>query len=1326
MDFKNKDYYLGLDIGTNSVGWAVTDEEYNILEYRRKAMWGIHLFDEGQTAAERRTHRCARRRANRRKQRIVLLRELFDKEICKIDPAFFERLDESGLHECDRKDKQMNSLFNDSDFKDTDYHNRFPTIYHLRKFLMETNECPDLRLVYLAIHHILKYRGHFLFANVDSGMLPEFEPEFESLMDSMESLGFDVSCSTPCDVKEVLADRSTGVNDRRDLLKQLLSCGDKPSENIAGLLAGRKTKMSDIFGDELPEDVGKFQVDFKSSDVDDKIAELEELLDSDQWQLIRRCKQVYDWGVLSSLLGRYNSISHAMVAKYDEHEADLKLLKEAVRDFVPSKYFEVFKSPSVKGNYCSYSGVCDKAKPKKYCNQEEFCKYIRGILPSSVKDDARYSDLVKKSEENKLLPKQRTSENSILPYSVHKSELEAILDNVSRFYPWMTTTMDDGFTVRDKVLMIQTFRIPYYVGPLYESSPRAWVVRGKEHITPWNFDKVVDHDACAEKFIENLTSMCTYMIGEKVLPKNSILYSRFMLYNELNNIRVNGDKLSVNVKKRMVKDLFVDRTTKVSKKTIREWLESINQVDPKESVEITGIDNTVKAQLRSEHVLRRILGDKADNRQLCEDIIHTITVFGEPKRIKSKLSYDHKDVLTKEEINALSKQTFSDWGNLSRKFLTGLYVKNRETGLDSNIMMLLEDTDCNLMEILSKYKFQDQIDKHNDSLTVDEGITIKTLDSMYISPAVRRGVWRTIRIINDIVKIIGKPPKKVFVETTRTDMEDKKRTESRKDQLVQLYKSCKEDPAWIENLDKRSDVELKSRSLYLYYTQLGRCMYCGSRIDPEDLNNTNAVDRDHIYPRSQTKDDSIHNNLVLTCKTCNSLKSNTYPLSPEIQVKMGKMWRELKDKGYIRPEKYARLTRTTPFTEDEACKFINRQLVETSQSAKAVIQLMKRVFKDESEVVFVKANLVSEFRRDHSKLYPQFVKCRSVNDFHHAKDAYLNIVVGNVHDVKFTKDYHNFLRSNEHWNLARMYDYDVVRNGNVAWKPGLDGTIKTVAKHMRRDNILFTRYSYVGHGKMFDDNVITANGTLFPKKKGLDPTIYGGYNKLRIAAYSLIEYTSKGKKVRALAPIPIYMLDKMNDEVVMQAYFTQDVGCEVSILKRIIRLKSLLECNGVRVYMGGKSDNRISIEPAVQLLIPDEQYGYCKRLFELAEDSKNRINRSIIYYGLTMEQNIKLYDCFIEKSKSNIYFKNEELSMTHNNLVKYRSLFETKDVHTQAMILNDILPIFQCNPTLGSLSKLGGVNKLGRTRINLTIGCDMWLINQSPTGLIESREKLSL
>ena len=47
---KNSEYFIGLDVGTNSVGWAVTDENYNILKVKGKNAIGTHLFEEGKTA----------------------------------------------------------------------------------------------------------------------------------------------------------------------------------------------------------------------------------------------------------------------------------------------------------------------------------------------------------------------------------------------------------------------------------------------------------------------------------------------------------------------------------------------------------------------------------------------------------------------------------------------------------------------------------------------------------------------------------------------------------------------------------------------------------------------------------------------------------------------------------------------------------------------------------------------------------------------------------------------------------------------------------------------------------------------------------------------------------------------------------------------------------------------------------------------------------------------------------------------------------------------------------------------------------------------------
>lgn len=180
------DYVIGLDLGTNSVGWSVIDGDYNLLKVNGKDAWGALLIENAESAQGRRLARCARRRLARRKERIKLLRELFAPLICPVDENFFVRLDESSLHigEGEFFRKNRYNIF-DGEYTDKDYFKEAPTIYHLRKKLMETDEKADIRLVYLAIHHIVKYRGHFLLEGsaVDTGsnMLSEALSEFFEL-----------------------------------------------------------------------------------------------------------------------------------------------------------------------------------------------------------------------------------------------------------------------------------------------------------------------------------------------------------------------------------------------------------------------------------------------------------------------------------------------------------------------------------------------------------------------------------------------------------------------------------------------------------------------------------------------------------------------------------------------------------------------------------------------------------------------------------------------------------------------------------------------------------------------------------------------------------------------------------------------------------------------------------------------------------------------------------------------------------------------------------------------------------------------------------------
>jgi len=119
------DYYLGFDIGTNSVGWCVTDLNYNVLRFNKKDMWGSRLFDEAKTAAERRVQRNSRRRLKRRKWRLNLLEEIFSNEILRVDSNFFRRLKESSLWLEDKSSKEKFTLFNDDNYKDYDFYKQF-------------------------------------------------------------------------------------------------------------------------------------------------------------------------------------------------------------------------------------------------------------------------------------------------------------------------------------------------------------------------------------------------------------------------------------------------------------------------------------------------------------------------------------------------------------------------------------------------------------------------------------------------------------------------------------------------------------------------------------------------------------------------------------------------------------------------------------------------------------------------------------------------------------------------------------------------------------------------------------------------------------------------------------------------------------------------------------------------------------------------------------------------------------------------------------------------------------------------------------------------
>ena len=193
-------------------------------------------------------------------------------------------------------------------------------------------------------------------------------------------------------------------------------------------------------------------------------------------------------------------------------------------------------------------------------------------------DDPETKKIRQEIEEGVFLPLQVTRDNGVIPYQVNKAELSQILHNAEMYFPFLKNVDPEcGKTVSEKILSLFEFRIPYYVGPLNTArGENCWLVRkdGQGQIRPWNFDEKVDRDRSAEAFIRRMTNQCTYLIYESVLPKNSLLYSEFMVLNELNNVKIRGEKLSVELKQQIVKDLFKNQKQVTGKKLL-DYLHSL-------------------------------------------------------------------------------------------------------------------------------------------------------------------------------------------------------------------------------------------------------------------------------------------------------------------------------------------------------------------------------------------------------------------------------------------------------------------------------------------------------------------------------------------------------------------------------------------------------------------------------------------------------------------------------------------------------------------------------------------------------------------------------
>ena len=636
----------------------------------------------------------------------------------------------------------------------------------------------------------------------------------------------------------------------------------------------------------------------------------------------------------------------------------------------------------------------------------------------------------------------------------------------------------------------------------------------------------------------------------------------------------------------------------------------------------------------------------------------------------------------------------------------------------------------NLMEILHDdlLEFQAKIDERNRERALEAGGM--SVDEVTGSPALRRGITQALRIVDEIAGIAGKPPAHIYVEVTRDeDARNKgRRTTSRYRALDAALSSLKDQFADVyAELKERDPRTLDDEKMTLYFMQCGRCMYSGRSLD---INNLQQYQVDHILPQSYTKDDSFENK-VLVYAGENQRKFDSLLLDQKLIARMRGFWRTLRDAELIGEKKFNNLTRAS-VGDEQMKKFVNRQLVETSQIVKQVQQLLQASYPD-SDVQPVKAGASHQLRTQCG-----LAKSREINDFHHAHDAYLACQLG-----RFIEDQHRDVFANpmrmadavkrfiaqqgEQYRRTREMPGSAgflvgsffatkvdKETGEILWDA--DDEIERIKRCFDYKDCFISRMPEETHGAFWDQNPLSpkaGKNLLLPIKKGLDPQKYGSRLGGQFPYFPVNEATKpkKNKRVLEFAPVPVRVVSALASDP--QAL--DDYACELAegaglVFERIRRRKvykyQQIIVDDSRCYVTGKKELRNAQQ------------------FAFSQDETRLISRMENGGTCSAEELVGFLHSLQHKYAR--YAPRLALQLRIDGL---EGAFVKAELADQRRVLLSLLSIAAAHTNMIDLSAVGGSKYAGCLQISFSKELSankISFVDSSVTGMFERRETIGL
>lgn len=431
---------------------------------------------------------------------------------------------------------------------------------------------------------------------------------------------------------------------------------------------------------------------------------------------------------------------------------------------------------------------------------------------------------------------------------------------------------------------------------------------------------------------ENLVGSC-FFTGEKRAPKFSYTAELFILWTKLNNCKIKDMKGNERVLTQDEKNRLAEKTHALksfSYKQARKELDlSENERFNIGYRQIDKGDNTWEKireaaegkdflKLSGYHVLKAALdtGSTADwqrwigpDRNKLDDIARILSFHEDKKEVDKMLSAHELNEEQKKKLCGIT--SFSKTVDLS---LTAL--RNILPHMQKGVLYDEACRECGYDHSRRENKGLGKIPPFEDVR----------------NPVVNRALAQARKVINAVIRKHGMPDN-IIVELARDvgkpfkDRKDIEREQKKNESYrEEAKKHIAEILGMVPDSVRGGDI-LKYR---LCQEQQHFCLYCGSKITPDQFKDGTSTQIDHIIPYSRSWDDSYMNKVL--CHTgCNQEKENRTPFE---WLGGTKRWDGVISESSKLPTKKAERLLTESFDEKKANEWKDRALNDTRYMAR--------------------------------------------------------------------------------------------------------------------------------------------------------------------------------------------------------------------------------------------------------------------------------------------------------------------------------------------------------------------------------------------------------